>query len=77
MQLASPPLPAEWVQTLDNKIHIYQGPYTTRILRHYAHNGSQSSIKESKWFRKIEESRSFAFKQEAAEELVTQVPSGI
>lgn len=49
----------------------------TRILQHDAHHGSQSSIKESKWFRKIEKSRSLAFKQEAAEELVTQVPSGI
>ena len=49
----------------------------TRILQHYAHNGSQSSIKESKWFRKIEKSCSLAFKEEAAEELVTQVPLSV
>lgn len=53
-QPAFPLLPAKSLQTLDNTIHIYQGPYATRILPHYACNGSQPSIKESKWFRKIE-----------------------
>lgn len=53
MPFASPlPAPAELRAHTYSTIHIYRALYKTRILRCYADNGSQSSIKEGIWLWK-------------------------